>query len=409
LAATGAPLPTRFGTFFYGLGLHKPLWIPSTVGPNYDLKKQTEALAPLKNKISLFSNFRVPVDDKPNHQHWSGGTGIISGVAPSKTGELEAQTLDVTVADTIGKGTRFKSLTVSCNGNPKTTMSGLGGRNMNSAEANPVDLYMRIFGEGFQDPRKGDWKPDPETMVTKSVLSSVADDRKRLMRDVGASDRSRLDQYFTSIREVEDQLAVQLKRPEVSDACVVPDRPAEMTLTNSVPNLQQASLAHAKLLSIALACNQTRVFNMNYSEGASNAFLPGDSHTAHLQSHEEADDPELGYQKMSVRFGGYSMEAFMHLLQALDGVKEGDKTLLDRSLIMSFSDTSYARIHAIDGIPIMLAGSANGRLKTGIHVAGAGSPVSRVGLTVQQALGMPVESWGKGGLETNKGLSEIVA
>jgi hypothetical protein len=408
LAATGAALPTRFGTFFYGLGLTKSLWVPDKVGANYDLKDQLQPLAALQSKVSVFSNFRVPVGDNPNHQHWSGTAGTSTGVAPAKTGEYDAQTIDVTVADAIAKGTRFKSIGVACNGSARTSVSSLGGRNTNPPETSPMALYTRLFGEGFQDPRKGDWKPDADAMLTKSVLSVVADDRKRLMREVGVADRTRLDQYFTSIREVETQMNSQLTRPQVSDACIIPTRPEELGLNNAVPNLQKSTQLYSRLLAIALACNQTRVFTMAYSDGASGAFLPGDSHPAHQQSHEEADDPDLGYQKMTARFGRYSMQAYAELLAELDAVKEGDGTLLDHSLVFAFSDTSSARVHAIDGIPLFLAGRANGKVKSGQHIAGAGSATSRVGLTIQQALGMPIDSWGKDSMRTNNSISEIL-
>jgi hypothetical protein len=90
-------------------------------------------------------------------------------------------------------------------------------------------------------------------------------------------------------------------------------------------------------------------------------------------------------------------------------VKEGDGTLLDHSLVLAYTDTSYAKLHALDGIPMLLAGGASGRVKTGYHIAGDGDPVSRVGLTIQQALGMSVDSWGKGSMETKKPVSEILA
>lgn len=409
VAATGAPLPTRFGTFFYGLGLTPGVWAPDKIGADYDLKPQLQPLADVKKKVSIFSNFRVPVDDHPNHQHWTGAAAIASGVAPGRTSEFDAPTIDVVVANAISKGVRFKQLDVACTGSARTSYSSLGGRNINPAETSPLALYMRIFGNGFQDPRAGDWKPDADALMSRSVLSVVSDDRQRLVREVGATDRARLDQYFTSIREIEQQVAAELQRPQVSEACLVPERPAEMTVNNAVPNLQRSTELYAQLLSIAMACNQTRVFNMNYTDSASSAFLPGDSHPAHLQSHEEPDDPELGYQKMTARFGTYSMEALAHLLKAMDGVKEGDGTLLDRSLVLAYSDSASARIHSIDGMAILLAGGAGGRIKPGYHVAGAGSAVTRIGLTAQQALGMPVDNWGTKSLNTDKAVSEIVA
>jgi hypothetical protein len=117
----------------------------------------------------------------------------------------------------------------------------------------------------------------------------------------------------------------------------------------------------------------------------------------------------VGYQPVTSKFSTYSMEGFAALLEALDGVKEGDGTLLDHSLVLAYTDTSNAKLHAVDGIPMMLAGSASGRMKTGIHVAGTGSTVARVGLTVQQAMGLSVDHWGTDSNQTNKPLSEIMA
>lgn len=409
LAATGKPIPTRFGTYFYGLGLTKSIWVPNKVGAGYEITPQLAALAPLKEKINVLSGFRALTDDKPNHQHWTGVAAISTGVAPTKDAEFDAQTIDVTIANAISKGTRFKSLEVTCGGGARQTYSSLGGRNNNPPETSPIGLYSRLFGPGFVDPAKGDWTPDPKVMVRQSVMSVVADDRKRLMAEVGAADRARLDQYFTSVRQLEDRLAVELERPEVTGACVMPNRPDEMPVNQSVPSLQRVTPLMSELLAIALACNQTRVFNMVFSDPAAGIFFPGDSMPAHQQSHEEPVDETLGYQRTVSKFGEVSIEGFATLLKALDGVKEGDGTLLDHSLVLAYSDSSFAKVHAVDGIAMFLAGGANGKMKTGIHVAGQGGPVTRVGLSVQQALGMPVETWGQASLATNKPISEVLA
>jgi hypothetical protein len=90
-------------------------------------------------------------------------------------------------------------------------------------------------------------------------------------------------------------------------------------------------------------------------------------------------------------------------------VKEGDGTLLDHSLILAYTDTGFAKLHTLEDIPMLLAGSASGRIKTGYHIAGAGGPVTRVGLTVQQAMGMSIDSWGVGAMATKKPITEIMA
>ena len=76
---------------------------------------------------------------------------------------------------------------------------------------------------------------------------------------------------------------------------------------------------------------------------------------------------------------------------------------------MAFTDQSYARIHAVDGLPVLVAGGASGRMKTGYHIAGDNSPVSRVGLTVQKALGLSLDSWGQDSLLVKSPYTELLA
>jgi hypothetical protein len=406
--ADGTPIPTRFGTFFWGCGLTKMLSQPKSTGLNYEDMPQVAALKPLKAKYNFLSGYRAYVDRKANIQHWSGNAAISTGIAPTNDTQYDAETIDQTIAKAIGKGSRFRSIEIACSGNKRESYSSLGGANSNPPEATPAELYTRLFGPGFSD-GKGDWKPDPEVMMQQSVLSVVAEDRKRLMDAVGASDKARLEQYFTSLRELENTMAVELKRPEIIANVTIPGMPEGMTVNKSVPVLLKTTPVFSQLLAIGLATNQTRVFNMALTEPANTMFLPGDSHVFHQATHEEPIDDKLGYQPVTSKFSEYSMECFAELLKAMDAVKEGDGTLLDHSLVMAYTDTSNAKLHAIDGIPMFLAGSANGKVKTGMHIAGNSETTSRVGLTVQQAMGMAVDAWGVDGNRSNKPISEILA
>jgi hypothetical protein len=103
------------------------------------------------------------------------------------------------------------------------------------------------------------------------------------------------------------------------------------------------------------------------------------------------------------------MELFAAFLKELDAIPEGDGTLLDHSVVMAFSDQAYARIHSVDGLLILVVGGASGRLKTGYHVAADNSPVSRVGLTLQKALGVAVDNWGKESLQIRTPYTELLA
>jgi hypothetical protein len=229
------------------------------------------------------------------------------------------------------------------------------------------------------------------------------------MKDLGPGDRARMDQYFTSVREAELQMAAELQRPDVVAKVQIPASPGEMPVNYALPNVRTVTPLMAKLGALAMATDQTRVFNLAISEPGSNIFVPGDPLGYHITTHMEAIDLRLGYQPKVAEYNIYSMELLASVLKEMDAIQEGDGTLLDHSLLMAYSDQSYAKIHAVDGIPIMLAGNASGRMKTGYHIAGGGNPVSRVGLTVQKAMGISIDGWGKGSMETKAAYTELLA
>ena len=110
LAATGQRIPTRFNTFFYGLGLTKSLWVPKTAGLDYEMTGQLKPLEAYRKKLNVFSGLRVLVDDNPNFQHWSGVGASATGISPTKVSQFDSKTIDQQVADVISRGTRFKSV-----------------------------------------------------------------------------------------------------------------------------------------------------------------------------------------------------------------------------------------------------------------------------------------------------------
>ena len=103
------------------------------------------------------------------------------------------------------------------------------------------------------------------------------------------------------------------------------------------------------------------------------------------------------------------MQAFIYMVTALDRVREGAGTLLDRSAIFAFTDHGEARLHSMKKFPLFSAGGANGALKTGYHIAAEGDTVSRVGLTLQHAMGLSVSSWGTQSNRATKSFSEVLA
>ena len=128
----------------------------------------------------------------------------------------------------------------------------------------------------------------------------------------------------------------------------------------------------------------------------------GSTISHHQLTHEEVLDNRLGYQPNATYFLMRIMDSWKYFVGALDKIKEGDRTLLDNTLVFAHSETEFAKFHTIDNIPMMTAGSGGGRIKTGIYVDGNQTPVSRVGLTLQQAMGVAVDKWGSKSMATNK-------
>jgi hypothetical protein len=410
--ANGAKLPTRFGTYFWGLGLTSTeegnLWVPAKTGPDFDLMPQLECLAPFKNKVSVFSGFRVIGDGRPNLVHWSGHASILAGAAPQNADHFEGPSFDTVVADAIGTGTRIKALDLGPSGK-STSYSTRTGKSFATPETTPVSLYMRLFGDGFQDPNRPDWKPDPDIVLRQSVLSAITEQRQALMASLGKADRVKLDQYFTSLRETENSLAIQLERPEKREACAIPSKPMAGKQGISIDLVNAHNKQMAKLLAMGLACNQTKVFNVVHSSGPSETYLTGDDKTYHQRTHDEPTDPKLGYQPVSSKLAGMTVQGLGDFLAELEAIKEGDGTLLDHSLVFAFSDTGYAKIHSLENIPMIIAGGANGKHKGGQHIASKGEAVTRVSLTAQQLAGAPVGEFGYGAMKTSTPISEVMA
>jgi hypothetical protein len=405
--AQGSPLPVRFGTWFWGCGMNPDRWVPTTEGADYDLSPELQALDPVREHVSVLSGFNTVLDGRPNLPHWTGVMATLTGSVPMVEPEVPAPTLDVLISGRIGTTTRFRSLEVNATGVPGQSYSRASESIVNASTVSPFELYGRVFGADFFDPSEGPFVPDPKTVLRKSVLSAVRNDAARLESVLGSHDRQRLDQYFTSLRQLENQIEVSLTPPDL-EACTRPRAPAA---ENVGTDLEQAKSTHrlmTELLVFALLCDQTRIFNMLFSWGTSELRKSGAQTAHHQYTHDELVDRELGYQPEATSFVLESMAAWAGFVQRLASTPEGAGTLLDNCLVLAHSESSFAKSHQVTTLPAMLAGRAGGRIRTGIHIAGNGEPVSRIGLTVQQIMGLPVGEWGTRSLQTSRPIGGLV-
>jgi len=408
--ANGAPLPTRFATYFWGLGLTPTRWQPTTSGRNYAMPPQLSFLnGSLRDKTTVFSGFEINLDGNPALPHWTGLAAILTGQCPTVINRFDRlPSFDTAIADTIGRGTRFHSIECTPYRGAVASYSTRGQDSFATSDDSPQSLYLRLFGPGFHDPNSTEWRPDPQILVRKSVLSSVAEQRAALLAEAGAEDRARLDQYFTALREVENRLDTELTKPARAEACIVPDKPANHPHRVDSDTVSANNSVMARLCAMALACNQTRVLSYQFTPATSEIYRPGESTVYHARSHEEPIDPALGYQPISSQLADISIAGLATFLRELEAIREGDGSLLDHALVLGFSDTGWAKVHSLDNIPMLLVGGANGKHLGGTHCRASGDPVTRVALTVQQMMGVPIRSFGGRNMTATRPITEIM-
>jgi hypothetical protein len=409
--ASGRPLPVRFGTWTWSLGMQQKIFVPKKTGANFDLPEEIAALAPIQKHINLISNVTAFRDTYENLCHYSGWVVLTTGSAPRDTNDIPGETLDVSIANEIGRTTRYKSLTATGTGEEKSTHSFENRATPNTPETSPLNFYTRLFGPDFQDPNAPTFTPDPRIMVRKSALSGVMDETTRLMKTVGAEDKARLDQYFTGLRQLEVNFDRRLTKPEPISACHIAglDPKKDPAAGKETAILQARHKMMTDLMVMAVACDQTRVFNMAYTTRPGDPSKAGYEKPHHTATHEEPIDEQLGYQPSVSWFTRRNMEAWAYFVDAFSKVKEGDGTLLDNVLIYATTDHGYARVHSLDKMPMFTAGRAGGRLKTGLHIDLKGEAGTRLGYTALRAMGVNTPQWGTKSNQTSKEIGEILA
>ena len=331
-----------------------------------------------------------------------------SGIAPVPRENRPGETIDVSIARKIGNETRFKSLSATATGDVRDSFSYENGNSVNAPEWSPIRFYQRLFGTDFQNPNADTFTPDPKIMVRKSSLSTVLNETRKLNREIGIEDRQRLDQYFTGLRDLERRFDLQLKKPDPREACVVMPQPDDIESGLEAYLVAERHRLMTDLMLMAVACDQTRVFNMFYASALSATTKPGYDKPHHTATHEEAVDEALQCQPNVSWYTRRAMDEWAYYVGALANFREGDGSLLDNSFIYATTDQSFAKIHGIEGIPIFSAGTAGGRVKTGMHLDGGGSPGCRLGYTAQRLMGLDIPSWGDKSNNTSDEISEIL-
>ncbi|MDG1482505.1 MAG: DUF1552 domain-containing protein [Myxococcota bacterium] len=401
-AASSSGFPTRFGLFFWGNGNRPDLWTPDGDGEEFSFSEELAPLEVLRDKLCIVSGMALPVENRFPH---GSGKAILTGhpVEEVDGGEdLGAPTIDQVIAGEIGSETIYSSLQTAatdCSG-----MSYNGTNSRNPPETDPYSLYARLFGDTFTAPGSGGIV-DPALGLRRSVLDAVMDDISALDAKVSAADRVRLEQHYTGIRELEQRLARLEEDPPDLEACLQPKSlTADFANIDGRPQIEARNRAMAEMLAMAFACDQTRVVGHYLSDPVGDTLFPDASAGHHDLTHNEGgDQPEVH------AITTYCMQMFADFLSALDAIPEGEGTLLDHCAIMATSEVSLGQTHAIDEMPILLAGGGDGFFRTNYHHRSYTSDNAvRVLLTLLQSVGISATEFGAGDCWTDQVLSEIL-
>jgi hypothetical protein len=401
-----AAFPKRFGVWYWGNGVIPSRWRPTGSDRDWTPSEQLMPLLPMREKISVISGTRLLTANTV--PHGSGPSGLLSGgdmMSPdgnASSGTFPAAGIDQIIANTIGDQTRFPSLEIGIQ-RSDSSISFSGPNAMNPPETSPIALFNRIFGAGFREPGETS-EPDPRLGLRQSVLDVVNDHAARIRERLGAADKVRLDAHLEGIRAIELQIARLQSDPPSLAACMRPEAPlAEYPDIAGRPQMTAVNAVMSDLLGMALACDQTRVFTVMFSQPVNNV-LYGDHSAGHHQlTHDEpGDQPEVNDIVVSI------MGELNVFLEKLDGVVEGDETLLDHAAVLCTTDVSLGRTHSLEDFPIVLAGSGCGAFRTGIHYVSPGAEnACRLSLSLLRAMDVPQASFGTGPAMTTEGLGGV--
>jgi hypothetical protein len=400
--ACGGAIPTRFGIFFWGNGMLPDRWIPSGEGEDWQLSDELAPLAPIKDVVSVVSGLSVKI---PNVEpHWSGLTGLLTGMEPlpEDSSEPQGPTLDQLIADLIGGSTLYRSLqTAAHDGVSGVSFNGPYSRN--PPETDPYAFYERLFGDTFREPGE-EGEVDPSWGLRRSALDAVMGDISALKLRLGASDIARLDQHLDGIRDIEQRLATLEDDPPNLESCARPDAPqGDYSDVDSRPKLPERNAIMADLMAMALACDQTRVFGHYLTDPVDDVLFEGASAGHHDLTHNEAD-PQDEVHAITVQ----CVQHFAEYIERLRAIPEGDGTLLDNCAVLGTSEISQGQTHSLDEMPILIAGSACGALRQGVHYRSyTQENASKAMLSLLRVFDISAESFGVDEAWTDESLSAI--
>lgn len=360
---TPAAFPKRFAVLFMGNGVNEDEWGSEGSGAAMKLSKTLMPLEPLKHKINVIHGlFHKRATGMGIHPAQTGC--LLNGAMIQKGAIIKAGvSVDQMIANRIGQDTAQASIVLAC----EQPMTGYHETNFSMAYSShiswqtpdspvPNEVYPSLAFDNLFENRG--------SLRNMSILDRVKEDAESLGRAISSDDKTKLDEYLTSVREVEKRVdSMRQSKEKADDAAKQKNKPV-LTMDRPANGLPEDFREHTRLMcdiiAIAFQTDKTRVATLLLARDLSALYYPflevREGH--HAASHNNNSD---GYE----RIARFHLSQMAYLATKLDGMPEGNGTVLDNSCLMFLSNMWIGRKHDNTRLPLVLAGGLGGTLQTG--------------------------------------------
>lgn len=389
--------PLRLAFVYVPNGILMNQWTPAADGPNFELPRILAPLGPHRENVLVLSglaqNTGRPLGDAEG-DHARASATYLTGVHPKKTdgaGICAGISVDQVAASHIGNSTRFPSIELALEdgrmvGDCDTGYSCAYSNTLSwrtpttplPPEVNPRAVFERLFGAIDENPADRLKRRRNET----SILDYVLDDARRLAAQLGSSDRGKMDEYLTSVREIERRIQVAETDGAQPDPSI--DKP-----TGVPADFPGYARLMFDLMAAAFQTGATRVSTfMLGREGSTRTYREIGISDAHHPITHHRGNAEL-IEKVA-RINVYHMEQFAYFLAKLKSTTDGDGTLLDHSMIVYGGGLSDGNAHDHGNLPVLVAGKSGGQ-----HITyRTETPMNNLHLALLDRMGVRIDSLG---------------
>lgn len=400
--ASQAPnrVPVRMAFVYVPNGKNMADWTPSAEGADFTLPRILEPLSEVREYVSVLTGLTAdkarPNGDGPG-DHARAMAAFLTGAQPRKTDGTDIRagiSVDQVAAARIGSQTRLPSLEIGVDpsamaGNCDSGYSCVYSSTISWRSAttpvpkinNPRLIFERLFSTGNDADRAR------RERNRRSILDFAREDAASLQNDLGANDRRRLDEYLTSIRDIEERIERAARLPE-------PPRPNMPQPTGIPQGYQEHVRLLCDLLVLAFQADITRVSTFVFANEGSNRPYPfidvREGH--HDLSHHGNDRARM--QKIAT-INRFHVSQLAYMLNRMKNIREGNGTLLDNCMLCYGSGNSDGNRHNHDDLPILLVGRGSGTIRSGRHLRyRQNTPLNNLWLSMLDRMGTSVEQLG---------------